>query len=43
VNIVANENLYDPMVEALRAAGHNVLDAKRSELVGVSSGKWVAT
>jgi len=36
VRILANENLYDPIVEYLRAAGHSVLDTKRTELAGAS-------
>jgi len=34
VNILANENLFEPMVEVLRACGHSVLDFKRSALAG---------
>jgi len=34
VRILANENLYDPIVEYLRAAGHTVFDTKRTELAG---------
>ncbi|MFO7650897.1 MAG: DUF5615 family PIN-like protein [bacterium] len=34
MRILANENLYDPIVEYLRASGHSVLDTKRTELAG---------
>jgi predicted nuclease of predicted toxin-antitoxin system len=34
VNIIANENLYDPMVEVLRTSGHEVSDTAHSELAG---------
>jgi predicted nuclease of predicted toxin-antitoxin system len=34
VRILANENLYDPIVEYLRTAGHSVFDTKRTELAG---------
>jgi predicted nuclease of predicted toxin-antitoxin system len=34
VNIIANENLYDPMVEVLRDTGHQVFDTKHTELAG---------
>ena len=34
MNIIANENLYDPMVEVLRNAGHLVFDTKHTELAG---------
>lgn len=34
MNILANENLYDPIVVWLRSAGHNVIDTKRTQLAG---------
>lgn len=34
MRILANENLYDPIVEYLRTAGHSVFDTKRTELAG---------
>lgn len=34
MNILANENLYDPIVHFLIREGHDVLDTKRTALAG---------
>lgn len=34
MKILANENVYDPIVEYLRSEGHSVFDTKRTELAG---------
>ncbi|MEO0108911.1 MAG: DUF5615 family PIN-like protein [candidate division WOR-3 bacterium] len=36
MRILANENLYDPIVGYLRTAGHDVFDTKRTELAGAT-------
>jgi len=34
MNIIANENVFDPMVQALRELGHDVLDTKHTVFAG---------
>jgi len=39
MNIIANENVYEPIVEFLVNAGHNVINTKRTELAGAPDEK----
>ena len=36
MNIIADENIYEPIIEFLKSEGHNVLSVRNSELSGNS-------
>ncbi len=39
MNIIANENVYEPIIEFLRSEGHNVISVRGSFLSGTSDDK----
>lgn len=36
MNIIANENVFEPIIEFLKSAGHNVINIRRSSLAGAA-------
>ncbi len=36
MNIIANENVFEPIIEFLRSEGHNVISVRHSSLSGAS-------
>jgi len=36
MNIIANENVFEPIIESLRSEGHNVISVRESSLSGVA-------
>ncbi|TES92287.1 MAG: hypothetical protein E3J87_05755 [Candidatus Cloacimonadota bacterium] len=39
MNIIANENVFEPIIEFLRSEGHNVISVRNSSLSGASDDK----